>query len=91
MVMEWRNSQHRQESLKAELDAASEKMASSLAAHLAEERELRVKRHKMETLLLTWLHKFDADVGEKYQEQEELTREYESEVQQMKELTVSCY
>ncbi|KAK3930838.1 Dynein regulatory complex protein 10 [Frankliniella fusca] len=87
MVMEWRNSEHRQENLKAELASASDKMAATLAAHLAEEKELRVKRHKMETLLLTWLQKFDADVGEKFQEHEELTAEYESEVRQMKELT----
>ncbi|XP_026277534.1 dynein regulatory complex protein 10-like [Frankliniella occidentalis] len=87
MVLEWRNSEYRQENLKAELTSASDKMAATLAAHLAEEKELRVKRHKMETLLLTWLQKFDADVGEKFQEHEELTAEYESEVKQMAELT----
>lgn len=44
MVLEWRNSEYRQENLRAELNAAKEKMAATLAAHLADEKDLRVKR-----------------------------------------------
>ena len=50
MVLDWRNSEYRQDNLRAELNAASEKMAATLAAHLAEEKELRVKRSAQATL-----------------------------------------
>jgi len=42
----------------------------------------------METLLITWLQKFDTEIGEKQSEFEQLTEEYEAEQAEMNDLQV---
>ncbi|CAG2060538.1 unnamed protein product, partial [Timema podura] len=83
MISSWRNSEFRQEMLRADVEASNNRLEAMLVEHLAQEKELRGKRFKAETQLESWLHKYDTDIGERQAEIEEITAEYEEEQQQM--------
>nr|CAD7423067.1 unnamed protein product [Timema monikensis] len=88
MISSWRNSEFRQEMLRADVEASNDRLEAMLVEHLAQEKELRGRRFKAETQLESWLHKYDTDIGERQAEIEEITAEYEEEQQQMNTLKV---
>lgn len=54
-------------------------------------RKLKVffwSRFKVETQLLSWLQKYDTEMGDKQAELDELTEKYESELSKCEELEV---
>ncbi|PNF43383.1 hypothetical protein B7P43_G13919 [Cryptotermes secundus] len=86
MVREWRESEIQQEAMTNEIRNADVKLKSLLSIHLAQEKELRAERLKVQTQLISWLKKYDTDIGEKQAMYDEVLAGFEEEKRQMKEL-----
>ncbi|XP_021938054.1 IQ domain-containing protein D isoform X2 [Zootermopsis nevadensis] len=86
MAMELKNSESRQETLMNEVRNLNIKMKSLLHIYLAQEKELRRKRLKAETQLISWLNKYDTDIGQKQAEYDEALAGFKEKKQQMQEL-----
>lgn len=74
MVQDTTNSVIRQAELEEEAELITESYKKLLTEHLTAEKALRVKRFKIETQLSSWLAKYDADIGERQAEFEEITQ-----------------
>ncbi|KAJ4436912.1 hypothetical protein ANN_17044 [Periplaneta americana] len=86
MISDWKESEIQQESLFNEVKTLEAKMKTMLSDHLAQEKEQRAKRLKVETQLINWLNKYDTDIGEKQAEYDEIMAGFEDEQRQMEEL-----
>lgn len=67
-------SERRQADLAADAKNTVYQYETLLSQHLQHEKNLRNKRSKVETQLCSWLNKYDADIGERQAEFEEITR-----------------
>ncbi|XP_073486480.1 LOW QUALITY PROTEIN: dynein regulatory complex protein 10 [Aquarana catesbeiana] len=74
----------------AKLQQDLQQLRSQLTSAIAENREvelsLRKKKYKVETEIENWIQKYDADMGEKQTELEEIEAVYEEEKAQLAEL-----
>ncbi|XP_075069883.1 dynein regulatory complex protein 10 [Mixophyes fleayi] len=74
----------------AKLQQELQQLRSQLNGNISENREielsLRKKKYKVETEIENWIQKYDADMGEKQAELEELEAVYEEEKGQLAEL-----
>lgn len=74
MMQEAEASETRQAELKEDAEHVKKVYESLLEDHLIEEKALRVKKFKIETQLSSWLAKYDADIGERQAEFEEISK-----------------
>ncbi|KAF2902178.1 hypothetical protein ILUMI_04010 [Ignelater luminosus] len=72
-------SERRQGDLAQEAKTTTYQFETLLSQHLRHEKNLRHKRSKVETQLCSWLNKYDADIGERQAEFEEITRGFDEE------------
>ncbi|KAJ9596912.1 hypothetical protein L9F63_012037, partial [Diploptera punctata] len=86
MIIDLKNSKIKQERYSAEIKKLEDKFKSLLKTNLKEEKDLRAKKLKVETQLISWLSKYDADIGEKQVEYDEIMAGFNEERQQMEEL-----
>lgn len=73
MTQEAEASDIRQAELKEDADHVERMYKLLLEDHLTQEKLLRVKKFKIETQLASWLAKYDADIGERQAEFEEIS------------------
>ncbi|XP_046679841.1 dynein regulatory complex protein 10 isoform X1 [Homalodisca vitripennis] len=78
-----KNSEYRLEELQAGAKNAQYRREVQLKEHIHSERDLRAKRYKVESQLVAVLQKYDADIGERHAQLEEMTASYEEEKEQM--------
>ncbi|KAG8295741.1 hypothetical protein J6590_073454 [Homalodisca vitripennis] len=83
-----KNSEYRLEELQAGAKNAQYRREVQLKEHIHSERDLRAKRYKVESQLVAVLQKYDADIGERHAQLEEMTASYEEEKEQMALLQV---
>ncbi|XP_004927371.1 dynein regulatory complex protein 10 [Bombyx mori] len=81
MVLASRAHAVKNDMLKEEENECKEAYENLLRTHLADEKNQRARRFKVETQLLSWLQKYDLEMGEKQIELDELTEKYEDELQ----------
>lgn len=74
MMQEAEASETRQAELKEDADHVEKVYKALLENHLIEEKLLRVRKFKIETQLASWLAKYDADIGERQAEFEEISK-----------------
>ncbi|XP_053609800.1 dynein regulatory complex protein 10 isoform X2 [Plodia interpunctella] len=86
MVLATRAHAVKAEILKEEEVESRESYESLLRNHLIEEKNQRARRIKVETQLLSWLKKYDLEMGDKQVELDEFTEKYEEEVRKCEEL-----
>ncbi|XP_060803418.1 dynein regulatory complex protein 10-like [Amyelois transitella] len=86
MVLATRAHTVKAEMLKEEEVESREAYESLLRSHLIEEKNQRARRFKVETQLLSWLQKYDLEMGDKQVELDEFTEKYEEEVRKCEEL-----
>ncbi|XP_052753336.1 dynein regulatory complex protein 10-like [Galleria mellonella] len=86
MVLATRAHAVKNEMLKEEEIEVREAYESLLRTHLIDEKNQRARRFKVETQLLSWLQKYDLEMGDKQVELDEFTEKYEDEVQKCEEL-----
>lgn len=60
------------ENLSNEAKIVTQQYHNLLELHLAQEKNLRIKRYKVETMLANWLVKYDQEIGELQAEYEVL-------------------
>ncbi|KAM3965362.1 dynein regulatory complex protein 10 [Aphomia sociella] len=86
MVLTTRAHGVKNEMLKEEEIEVREGYESLLRMHLIDEKNQRARRFKVETQLLSWLQKYDLEMGDKQVELDEFTEKYEDEVQKCDDL-----
>ncbi|CAK1580502.1 unnamed protein product [Parnassius mnemosyne] len=86
MVLATRAHLVKNEMLKEEENESKESYEQLLKAHLAEEKNQRARRLKVETQLLSWLQKYDQEMGDKQKELDEFTEKYEDELKKCEQL-----
>ncbi|CAG5045262.1 unnamed protein product [Parnassius apollo] len=86
MVLATRAHLVKYEMLKEEENESKESYEQLLKAHLADEKTQRARRLKVETQLLSWLQKYDVEMGDKQKELDEFTGKYEDELKKCEEL-----
>ncbi|XP_013170295.1 PREDICTED: uncharacterized protein LOC106119711 [Papilio xuthus] len=86
MVLATRAHLVKNEMLKEEEAESREVYENLLKVHLLEEKNLRARRLKVETQLLSWLQKYDVEMADKQVELDEFTEKYEEEMRKCKEL-----
>ncbi|CAH0715359.1 unnamed protein product, partial [Brenthis ino] len=86
MVLATRAHLVKNEMLKEEEVESREMYENLLKSHLIEEKNQRARRFKVETQLLSWLQKYDLEMGDKQIELDEFTEKYEDELQKCEEL-----
>ncbi|CAH2237407.1 jg11262 [Pararge aegeria aegeria] len=59
-----------------------------LRVHLIDEKNQRARRFKVETQLLSWLQKYDLEMGDKQVELDEFTEKYEDEIEKCENLEI---
>lgn len=59
---------------------------SLLEEHMREEKALRTKRYKIETILVNWLNKYDQEIGDLYKDFEEIEEGFNGEKEILDEL-----
>ncbi|XP_039753551.1 dynein regulatory complex protein 10-like [Pararge aegeria] len=59
-----------------------------LRVHLIDEKNQRARRFKVETQLLSWLQKYDLEMGDKQVELDEFTEKYEDEMEKCENLEI---
>ncbi|OCU01642.1 dynein regulatory complex protein 10 [Xenopus laevis] len=83
---DWRASEGKCSKIQQEL----QQLRSQLSVNISENREIelfmRKKKYKIETEIENWIQKYDADMGEKQDELEELEAEYTLEKAQLAEV-----
>ncbi|XP_075977989.1 dynein regulatory complex protein 10-like [Anticarsia gemmatalis] len=88
MVLATRAHLVKHEMLKEEEVECKESYETLLRMHMIEEKNQRARRFKVETQLLSWLQKYDAEMADKQVELDEFTQKYEDEVQKCEELQI---
>ncbi|CAH2095989.1 unnamed protein product [Euphydryas editha] len=86
MVLATRAHIVKNEMLKEEEVESREMYENLLKTHLIDEKNQRARRFKVETQLLSWLQKYDLEMGDKQVELDEFTEKYEDELQKCEEL-----
>ncbi|RVE50930.1 hypothetical protein evm_004497 [Chilo suppressalis] len=86
MVLASRAHAVKSEMLKEEEIETRESYETLLRQHLIEEKNQRARRFKVETQLMSWLQKYDVEMGDKQVELDEFTEKYDDEVQQCEKL-----
>ncbi|XP_059052189.1 dynein regulatory complex protein 10-like [Achroia grisella] len=86
MVLASRAHAVKNEMLKEEELEVREGYESLLRMHLTDEKNQRARRFKVETQLLSWLQKYDLEMGDKQVELDEFTEKYEDEVKKCEDL-----
>ncbi|VVC91267.1 dynein regulatory complex protein 10-like [Leptidea sinapis] len=86
MVLATRSHLIKSEMLKEEEVESRSMYENLLKAHLIEEKNQRARRFKVETQLLSWLQKYDLEMGDKQLELDEFTDNYEDELKKCEEL-----
>ncbi|GBP46504.1 Dynein regulatory complex protein 10 [Eumeta japonica] len=86
MVLESRTHAIKVELLQEEEAEAKEAHENMLRRNLLEEKNLRTRRCKVETQLLSWLQKYDLEMGDKQLEVDEYTEKYEEQLRIFEEL-----
>ncbi|OWR50654.1 hypothetical protein KGM_207855 [Danaus plexippus plexippus] len=86
MVLATRSHLVKSEVLKEEEIETRELYENILKAHLIEEKNQRARRFKVETQLLSWLQKYDLEMGDKQVELDEFTEKYEDELAKCEDL-----
>ncbi|KAL0882959.1 hypothetical protein ABMA27_016452 [Loxostege sticticalis] len=86
MVLATRAHAVKSEMLKEEEVESRETYENVLRLHLIDEKNQRARRFKVETQLMSWLQKYDIEMGDKQVELDEFTEKYEDETQKCEEL-----
>ncbi|XP_063825747.1 dynein regulatory complex protein 10-like [Ostrinia nubilalis] len=86
MVLATRAHAVKSEMLKEEEVESRESYESLLRIHLIDEKNQRARRFKVETQLLSWLQKYDLEMGDKQVELDEYTEKFEDETQKCEDL-----
>ncbi|KAG6444556.1 dynein regulatory complex protein 10 [Manduca sexta] len=86
MVLATRAHTVKNEMLKEEEVECQDAYENLLRVHLIDEKNQRARRFKVETQLLSWLQKYDLEMGEKQVELDDYTEKYEDEVTKCEEL-----
>ncbi|XP_063383558.1 dynein regulatory complex protein 10-like [Cydia fagiglandana] len=86
MVLATRSHKVKYEILKEEVADSKEVYNNSLIINMTAEKQLRDRRRKVETQLLSWVQKYDLEMTAKQQELDEVTKQYEDEVKKCNEL-----
>ncbi|CAG9786886.1 unnamed protein product [Diatraea saccharalis] len=86
MVLASRAHAVKSEMLKEEEIESREGYETLLKQHLIEEKNQRARRFKVETQLMSWLQKYDIEMGDKQVELDEFTEKYDDEVQKCEKL-----
>ncbi|XP_045498644.1 dynein regulatory complex protein 10-like isoform X1 [Colias croceus] len=88
MVLATRAHLVKNEMLKEEEAESRELYENVLRKNLIDEKNQRARRFKVETQLLSWLQKYDLEMGDKQVELDEFTEKYEEELQKCEELEI---
>ncbi|XP_045772440.1 dynein regulatory complex protein 10-like [Maniola jurtina] len=88
MVLATRAHIVKNELLKEEEVESKEMYENLLRAHLIEEKNQRARRFKVETQLLSWLQKYDLEMGDKQVELDEFTEKYDDELEKCDNLEI---
>ncbi|GJQ83721.1 hypothetical protein Trydic_g23203 [Trypoxylus dichotomus] len=86
MIQKTQQSEEVQAQLQQDAKEITHNYWTLLDQHLASEKQLRIKKMKIEAQLSNWLAKFDQDIGEKQSEYEELQRMYDEEFAEIQAL-----
>ncbi|XP_048478442.1 dynein regulatory complex protein 10 [Plutella xylostella] len=86
MVLASRQHAVKHELLKDEETEVRTAYETLLKTHLADEKNQRQRRFKVETQLVSWLQKYDAEMGDKQAELDEFTDKLEEEERRCREL-----
>ncbi|XP_072949440.1 dynein regulatory complex protein 10-like [Epargyreus clarus] len=86
MVLATRTHLVKNEMLKEEEVESREGYENILRLHLIDEKNQRARRFKVETQLLSWLQKYDAEMGDKQLELDDFTEKYEDELKKCEDL-----
>ncbi|XP_072550447.1 dynein regulatory complex protein 10 isoform X2 [Salminus brasiliensis] len=81
-----KTSELKQARLQQEVNQLKVQLSNLIAQHREAELTLRKKKYKVETEIQNWIQKYDAEMGEKQTELEELTQIYEEEKAELREL-----
>ncbi|XP_002732097.1 dynein regulatory complex protein 10-like [Saccoglossus kowalevskii] len=81
-----RNSEGKQQRLQTDLSGLRTQLANMIAEHRETELTLRKRKYKVETEVENWIQKYDADMGERQDEYEEVDAVYTEEKAQLNEL-----
>ncbi|XP_046390510.1 dynein regulatory complex protein 10 [Ischnura elegans] len=79
MVAEHKNNEAHQQIIQNDIKALSETYSNTLSDHLEQEKELRIKRCKIESQLQDCLETYDNDMGVRQAELEEIMAAYNDE------------
>lgn len=79
-------SMEKQHELSTTSKRVTEEYHNLLQNNLNDEKTLRTKRYKVETQLFSWITKYDADIGEKQQQIEDLQQQFDGIQTEMNEL-----
>ncbi|XP_046965985.1 dynein regulatory complex protein 10-like isoform X1 [Vanessa cardui] len=86
MVLSTRAHLVKNEMLKEEEMESKENYENLLRTHLIDEKNQRARRFKVETQLLSWLQKYDLEMGDKQVDLDDYTEKYEDELRKCEEL-----
>ncbi|XP_064072773.1 dynein regulatory complex protein 10-like isoform X1 [Vanessa tameamea] len=86
MVLSTRAHIVKNEMLKEEEMESKENYENLLRTHLIDEKNQRARRFKVETQLLSWLQKYDLEMGDKQVDLDDYTEKYEDELHKCEEL-----
>ncbi|XP_041979274.1 dynein regulatory complex protein 10-like isoform X2 [Aricia agestis] len=86
MVLATRGHLVKKEMLREEEHECREAYENLLKTNLTEEKNLRMRRFKVETQLLSWLQKYDIEMSEKQVELDDFTEKYDEEMQKCEDL-----
>ncbi|XP_047533482.1 dynein regulatory complex protein 10-like [Vanessa atalanta] len=86
MVLSTRAHIVKNEMLKEEELESKENYENLLRTHLIDEKNQRARRFKVETQLLSWLQKYDLEMGDKQVDLDDYTEKYEDELRKCEEL-----
>ena len=79
-------SENKQQKLQSEVSALRARLQQSVTQHRDLEFQLRKKKFRLESEVESWITKYDADMGERQTEFEEVERVYKEEKAQLEEL-----
>lgn len=81
-----RGSEGKQSKFTAEIEQLKDQFTRMLTEHREDEQHLRKRKFKIETEVENWISKYDADMGEKQDEYEQIDAVYTEEKKQLSEL-----
>ncbi|XP_075210510.1 dynein regulatory complex protein 10-like [Lycorma delicatula] len=86
MISDWESSEVNQASLIEEINNQKIALENIQKERLAKEKELRVRRYKVESQLVALLEQYDTDIGDRHRQKEELTAQLEEEKVELEQL-----